>query len=643
MNSSLRTNTLFEQIIREEYTRALFEKRMYALEAKGTLYTTSNVDPEYAKNPQQPWTGTSKKAHDVLKSMGAQSYSLGINDDGLELLLYMNGKPTDRLQFYSDGRVYSSDNTETLGWKLKGSSIQLTEKPDSNEPVGIIKQSGNSNNYILDPGKEQIRKQKELEVKKAKEYTKYEAIADRVHTVLDYLGFLPGIGDIADLINAAWYFADGKYLDAALSAIAIVPIIGSAAAVTLKTGFKTIGKGYTKLLGKGVSDSSALWKKFIDSGTMDRQTLKGISEFTMTAADQLKPNVISGWLNKVPFISKQTEEQILKHCDEFSTYLKNHASSMNRSTTGGHIGGIGAGAKYAETASNYENIIGIIAKQPEAAAKIAGKVETKMAARGGRFRKLMGRFLGVLGNTPWFKPKKIDAIVDSMGKTFKKQFMHPTKITMLLTHMPNQNVVLGQLQKIMAERFALLSKSGVKIPDKFKSFNFVDATPSEINQIFRRLNGQDAVFKDISKDLADNVIGQSVKGNNPLWVIYKSDQTNQLKTLLSKELMTNPKAWGAQFGDIRKWYDIFGSEIEDAVETTGAIPNDERNGFIVDAILAKVNEKNPELGGLIGKMSKAAVENPYMQTFTRKAKELVGYDSTTGYNPNAKKGGIYNK
>lgn len=48
------------------------------------------------------------------------------------------------------------------------------------------------------------------------------------HITLDVLGMVPVVGNAADGINATWYAAEGKYLDAALSSMALIPIIGQA-------------------------------------------------------------------------------------------------------------------------------------------------------------------------------------------------------------------------------------------------------------------------------------------------------------------------------------------------------------------------------------------------------------------------------
>lgn len=50
--------------------------------------------------------------------------------------------------------------------------------------------------------------------------------SDSGHLGLDIVGLIPGYGEPADLTNAAWYAAEGNYLDAGLSAISVVPIYG---------------------------------------------------------------------------------------------------------------------------------------------------------------------------------------------------------------------------------------------------------------------------------------------------------------------------------------------------------------------------------------------------------------------------------
>jgi uncharacterized protein len=50
--------------------------------------------------------------------------------------------------------------------------------------------------------------------------------SDVGHTVLDIAGFVPGWGEAADVANAGWYLAEGKHLEAGLSLISMIPVVG---------------------------------------------------------------------------------------------------------------------------------------------------------------------------------------------------------------------------------------------------------------------------------------------------------------------------------------------------------------------------------------------------------------------------------
>jgi RHS repeat-associated protein len=54
---------------------------------------------------------------------------------------------------------------------------------------------------------------------------------------LDILGLVPGVGELADGVNAAWYAAEGDYVNASLSAAAMIPGAG-AAVIAAKYGKK---------------------------------------------------------------------------------------------------------------------------------------------------------------------------------------------------------------------------------------------------------------------------------------------------------------------------------------------------------------------------------------------------------------------
>lgn len=64
------------------------------------------------------------------------------------------------------------------------------------------------------------------------------------HTALDVAGLVPGLGEIADGINAVWYLAEGNYTDAALSAAGMIPFGGWGA-----TAAKWGNRGYDAMRG----------------------------------------------------------------------------------------------------------------------------------------------------------------------------------------------------------------------------------------------------------------------------------------------------------------------------------------------------------------------------------------------------------
>src|SRR5207237_521804 len=54
---------------------------------------------------------------------------------------------------------------------------------------------------------------------------------EAVHLGLDVLGFIPVIGEVANGLNALVYLAQGDWTNAALSAVALIPVAGDAALV----------------------------------------------------------------------------------------------------------------------------------------------------------------------------------------------------------------------------------------------------------------------------------------------------------------------------------------------------------------------------------------------------------------------------
>ncbi|WP_054750422.1 hypothetical protein [Ruminiclostridium josui] len=68
-----------------------------------------------------------------------------------------------------------------------------------------------------------------------KENNQTDDILDGIQTVIDVIGFVPGVGDIADGVNVGISIVRKDWLGAVLSGIALIPVVGSAMAVPMKT------------------------------------------------------------------------------------------------------------------------------------------------------------------------------------------------------------------------------------------------------------------------------------------------------------------------------------------------------------------------------------------------------------------------
>ena len=91
-------------------------------------------------------------------------------------------------------------------------------------------------------------------------------MVDVGHFALDIAGLFPGVGEAADLANAALYATRGEFLMAALSVISMIPVVGD-----------IVGKGgkLSILLGKGGGGEAAVWVAKLISKHMPKIT-KGI-------------------------------------------------------------------------------------------------------------------------------------------------------------------------------------------------------------------------------------------------------------------------------------------------------------------------------------------------------------------------------
>jgi peptidoglycan hydrolase-like protein with peptidoglycan-binding domain len=103
-----------------------------------------------------------------------------------------------------------------------------------------------------------------------------EGVIDDVQSVLDYAGFIPGIGDFLDAINAIIYFFRKKWILGGLSFVAVIPIVGSLIATPFKALHKLIGNTLTKIFSKMTTNGKGAAKGLLDLLSTGSSKVKGL-------------------------------------------------------------------------------------------------------------------------------------------------------------------------------------------------------------------------------------------------------------------------------------------------------------------------------------------------------------------------------
>lgn len=87
----------------------------------------------------------------------------------------------------------------------------------------------------------------------------WSGISEWIHGGLDVVGFVPGFGEVADGANALIYLGEGRYLEAGISAAAMIPIlgdVGKAGKWVVKGGKEILEEGAERAVKKGAKEAA---------------------------------------------------------------------------------------------------------------------------------------------------------------------------------------------------------------------------------------------------------------------------------------------------------------------------------------------------------------------------------------------------
>ena len=155
----------------------------------------------------------------------------------------------DKMGSLAAGGSYSGDSSKSLGERREAVSEkipeiipEITPEESPGRGRGLRQTEGEAPPASGQPD--------EVVQKKSKNSGN---ILDIIVNVLDIVGFIPGIGDIADAVNTGIAIIRKQWMNAVLSAIAMIPGLGSAIAAPIKTlvraaGNVTLVKKAVKLL-----------------------------------------------------------------------------------------------------------------------------------------------------------------------------------------------------------------------------------------------------------------------------------------------------------------------------------------------------------------------------------------------------------
>jgi len=478
--------------------------------------------------------------------------SHGINSyvyDNIDTIAYSDFKLGD-IKIMSDGTGYIEDTGKTANWKLikntKGEFVVNFDNHILN--IERIKHSEYKPKSSDDPV---------IKYKTASK--KITSDIDKLQTALDWLGFIPGYGDILDAINATMYFARGKYLDGALSLVAIIPVIGSGIKLGLKGTMDAAGGTVTaariwKKAAKGnTTELVDFYKLAIQSGKLNKIQLRAIAR----KGDVVAQLLLKGKGALKNYAPGTSMDAVMKQIDELSALIRNTTSIPIKKSM---LSKIGAAIKASKVASKTAG---------------AGKLAFKLGANAVTFG---GYGIAVnLVKKLGIGKREMTYLKDAMDFRFMKKI---TSNSTLTTAMFKSN------KKLTARELASLG-----IPP------WIYARPTkEMYNWFNTLQKTNPLkWKQIS-----NTIGrQSADANNPYYAKFVENAFSQASNIFRPGTVLKagyPEMFAKVFKldsyrlSNPKNLDIVKNEIEDLAEKLGLDPQDDPQAVIMPSIFMVFNK-----------------------------------------------------
>ena len=523
-----------------------------------------------------PWKGSIKKPLPFLtvgffNAIGAKPYKASENPYAKETTpVYVFQYAKETFWLNPDGTVNSIDDGRRLFWQYSPNQYtdqqgNILSKPNTGQ-LQIFKNSSKSELsltiYIEKNGQPNIAYPKTFAQMTADEKARQNKIY--IRKWMDVVGFVPIIGDAVDAYQALWYwsdYAETRDLEdlfmGCLSAIAVIPIVGSVVKISGRAIVKTV------LTSKGASATfmhvlGELIRRGGRDKTLSPNQVNEISKFLKSFAEKFSSwNKTSDWRD----IAEKMGMDTVKLDTVFQTVA---TQFRNASSYADDI--FNVAKKNAKKVTNIGSDSlnpGWMTKQLEKLSSLTYDRSADVAAnwlvkltKGNKIIKSSAAVTSYLTAAVRYsiKPQKAKALRDSIKSSFIESFAEKwsksshARIASLLNSAPPDQI---------KDLIDILRTRGGLGPLTDGSFNgvvqWLDDMPTEN-------------WRGIAEDFTKKVI----EIDHPVWLYYLSDPIKAISALhLPNNLGEFSQLLKANLLDVRKWLDIIVNTAHDAMHDAG--------------------------------------------------------------------------
>ena len=542
-------------IIREEYKRAKLINNINYLIAEQSVSRFSWDSKEAEEAYPQQDIRAAGKILDKMSRSKKENFNGKINTYMYVVEMPGTSSTTqgEKFRFFPNGNGRTIYKQENITWVVEDGELIL--KTQNGKTIGPLTTRKGSTTVDLS----------------AQETEEGGSWIDTLQTVLDWAGLVPVAGDIIDIINAIIYFARQKWLDGALSCIAIIPVVGTPVKLVIKNAMKATkwaSKMLINIFRKAAKPKNVaeFWTRLVKEGFISDSVMRALSENIGKLGEYIEDT--RKFAKNFEFDSPEFLE-LLKSVDNFVIGTKEYFK------TAGKIGKKATLAKVSKGIAKFskKELDDLIRKNINFAQIIrsASASKTKIGKMI-KFGLNNTPFIGGIKKAFFMDPKKLVLIGDTIRREFKQELGDPKNADRLVviarTMDPGSLNNLGKgLFGKRIKRFGDVIQS-LDDPAKLRAFqNVITKNPNDYKRIASEIS-------DLAID-QNNIVYNRMLANSKVGIRNIMDPDGFAKRLLSDEstsavIREMRKEYVSRLGAMGpKQLDIWSNELQDLLDKSG--------------------------------------------------------------------------